>query len=487
MELYTAFYQTLYREEALWQAKTKLNKLLYLTVTTLFRLNVDQVPLPFDTARDVTYEEKGVKRVRNTGTGGGDTERKRMATLQICIRAVPENQFHLQPKIALIFRGTGRVMKQEQEHYHPDCDVYFQKNAWVDTATASKWAAKTLAHSTQKALNTLPAGVQRAVSRHLLFMDNLTSQRSAEFLAVLKGINVIPWWLPPNTTDDGQPVDAGVGANMKHHIGNELNKWLLSDEAPAPGTKLALRDKRIRMTHWAAEAFKRCNESFHGFERLFCNLGLSEGDHTESAPDMLGGGIRLQFFKDLKNPDGSPFVFQVAKLDPIEIDEDGEVIVGPGDDNDDAPPDQVGLKHGSSDGAEDDDILALFDDFENEALEEEVASSDEEEEPEDKLTVDDLMDGFEDEIGEYDLDFPIVPDYEQPQKGDHVAIWYPDGGWYACIIRGFYPNRKDNKYWVYSSDNVDQYANLRRELHPNMWVKILGCDLTPPTKSRRRR
>lgn len=81
------------------------------------RYNVDQVPCPFGFCDDTTIEEIGAKTVQIRGCATTDTE-KRMCTLQVCIRAKGE-----QPRLAIIFRGAGRFLKQELAKYDPRVDV----------------------------------------------------------------------------------------------------------------------------------------------------------------------------------------------------------------------------------------------------------------------------------------------------------------------------------------------------------------------------
>ena len=51
------------------------------------------------------------------------------------------------PKLAIVFRGKGNVKPHERQACHPNVDVYFQQNAWVDTETCMEWTEKTLTKS----------------------------------------------------------------------------------------------------------------------------------------------------------------------------------------------------------------------------------------------------------------------------------------------------------------------------------------------------
>ena len=87
------------------------------------RINVDQSPLPFVFHGNRTYDyvPPGEGSTHNTWIGqpapGLD---KRQCTLQIAFR--PEEN---QPRLAIIFRGTGqKISEEEKKAWHPDIDVY---------------------------------------------------------------------------------------------------------------------------------------------------------------------------------------------------------------------------------------------------------------------------------------------------------------------------------------------------------------------------
>ena len=108
------------------------------------RLNVDQVPLPFEIEVKRTYDlppmEKRDKRAHRTWVASpGAGLEKRQCTLQICISPDAATKV----KFAVIFRGTGkRISSEEKAQYHKDVDVYWQQNAWVDLQFSIQWAKK---------------------------------------------------------------------------------------------------------------------------------------------------------------------------------------------------------------------------------------------------------------------------------------------------------------------------------------------------------
>lgn len=132
------------------------------------RFNVDQSPLPFAIDTKKTYEliepknpENRNKKIWVSQPGSG--LEKRQCTLQVCFR--PEGE---QPKVGIIFRGQGkRISEVEKSSWHPEVDVFFQKNAWADTEFCVKWVEQTLQPIVE--------------NRFVLFLDNLTGQISDDF------------------------------------------------------------------------------------------------------------------------------------------------------------------------------------------------------------------------------------------------------------------------------------------------------------------
>ena len=108
------------------------------------RFNVDQSPCPFVINTKKTYEMLEKKNPNNRehkvwiSQPGSDLD-KRQCTLQICFRPTGK-----QPRVAIIFNGKGkRISEDEKNAWHPDVDVYFQENAWADTAFSVEWVKRT--------------------------------------------------------------------------------------------------------------------------------------------------------------------------------------------------------------------------------------------------------------------------------------------------------------------------------------------------------
>ena len=197
------------------------------------RLNVDQVPLPFVNDMDTTYEERGAKRV--TINQLGPALSKRQATGQICFRpSVPppvgcttsqarklyDNYLMAQPAPCILFRGKGNISELERSAYPTGLVVLWQDKAWVDRPLALEWAEDVIKPFIKAERK---AGVADESTRYLLFQDNLDSQKPPDYIKLLADWGVDDHKLPPNETDQAQPIDRGLGRQVKIYIGQQVS------------------------------------------------------------------------------------------------------------------------------------------------------------------------------------------------------------------------------------------------------------------------
>lgn len=181
---------------------------------------------------------------------------KRQCTLQVCFRPTGG-----QPKIGIIFRGTGkRISADEKEAYHPDVDIYFQENAWADTNVSVEWVKRALTESVKDD------------ERFVLFCDNLTGQVSSEFKEAVAKLGGVVWYGLPGATDLWQPVDAGYAQILKVLIGQAQRKWLDDEENAEKWygheSSFSAKERRILITHWVGEAYKKLAGSEYDNLRL---------------------------------------------------------------------------------------------------------------------------------------------------------------------------------------------------------------------------
>ena len=169
-------------------------------------------------------------------SGYGPALSKRQCTAQVCFRPEPpappppasasdevkrryrENLLE-QPPPCIIFRGTGKGISQyEKDAYPRELMVLWQPKAWCDRPIAVEWA-KLVFKKVIKA--DIAAGVCDSEDAYLLIQDNLDAQKQPEYLDELKKLQTDDHKVPPNNTDETQPVDDGVGRAIKIFMGKE--------------------------------------------------------------------------------------------------------------------------------------------------------------------------------------------------------------------------------------------------------------------------
>ena len=227
------------------------------------RLNVDQSPLPFVVHGKKTYEyiPKGEGSMHNTWISQpGSGLEKRQCSLQIMFR--PEGQ---QPKLAIIFRGQGkRISEDERSAWHKDVDVFFQQNAWLDQYVCKKWCNESL----------IPFVKEQKLDRFVLLLDNLKGQMQDDFKVSVSNANGLLWYGLPGATDLWQPVDAGYAASLKSLISIEHRKWLDTDNHSdrwfGNEVPYTAKERRILITQWAGEAWNVLNSSKYDKQRKKC-------------------------------------------------------------------------------------------------------------------------------------------------------------------------------------------------------------------------
>ena len=236
------------------------------------RLNVDQVPLPFVNDMEVTYAERGVDRV--VINQQGPSLSKRQATGQLVFRpAVPppagctssearrlyDEHIKAQPPQCIIFRGQGNISPDEYDAYPEGLVVLFQEKAWVDRPVAEEWVEDVIEPFIR---GERKAGVATNATRYLLFQDNLDAQKQPGYIDKLKASGVDDHKLPPNETDNLQPIDRGLGRHVKIYMGQLLDEWLDDDDNMTKweDNLLSASDRRILLANWFDKAAKRALE-----------------------------------------------------------------------------------------------------------------------------------------------------------------------------------------------------------------------------------
>ena len=214
------------------------------------RLNVDQSPLPYVINSKKTYEyiPPGEGATHNTWISQpGSGLDKRQCSLQVMFRSEG-----VQPRLAIIFRGTGaRITDDEKLPWHSDIDVFFQPNGWMDTKVCLLWTEKTLKSFVEK----------EHLDQFVLLLDNLNAHCSDEFKASVSQLQGLVWYGLPGSTNLWHPVDARYAQVLKALIGIEHRDWLdresNSDRWFNNENLFSAKERQIIITEWAGEAWKK--------------------------------------------------------------------------------------------------------------------------------------------------------------------------------------------------------------------------------------
>ena len=97
---------------------------------------------------------------------------------------------------------------------------------------------------------------------YLLFQDNLHSQKQPDYISLLKDLGVDDHKLPPNETDQVQPIDRGLGRQVKIYLGQQMDDWMDDDDnlAKWEENKLTASDRRTLLANWYYKAVLRALE-----------------------------------------------------------------------------------------------------------------------------------------------------------------------------------------------------------------------------------
>ena len=226
------------------------------------RLNVDQSPLPFvlDVKKTYEYVEPGNKHHNTWISQPGSGLDKRQCSLQVMFR--PEGE---QPQISIIFRGKGlRISQEEKDAWHPDVQVFFQTNAWMDQKVNMEWTEKVLFKFVEK----------ENLKKFVLLCDNLEAHQKDDFKESVSKKSGLVWFGLPNGTDLWQPVDAGYAQILKSLIGIEQRDWLDCDNNAdrwfCHENPFSAKERRVLISWWVGNAWQKLNTNDYDKLRLSC-------------------------------------------------------------------------------------------------------------------------------------------------------------------------------------------------------------------------
>ena len=169
--------------------------------------------------------------------------------------------------------------------------------------------------------------------------------------------------VPPNKTDQVQPIDRGLGRHIKIYMGQEEDAWLEEDDnlQKWENNELSASDRRILIAQWYCKAYKRALEG-EAKRKYFEHAGALltadgsgddliklegvprgetftwEDDPLDEAPPEEGEGTRTEY--EPEPDDVCPLREDTTAREVDEDDDDDEQLLDDDDDPDegDAPP-----------------------------------------------------------------------------------------------------------------------------------------------------
>ena len=208
--------------------------------------HMDQSPLPFVLFSNRSLNSIGKPCFIRMPYGSGLD--KRMATIQLCLRAAGEQIV----RIAIVFRGKGVGLCAEERVAYAALSgllaVYFQPKAWVDEYVALLWLEQFIAETGN--------------SQHekLLGMDQHGAQMTSTFQTRCIDKDIIPAYTPPDTTDVTAPCDHHVFARLKQIINcfyeAELEQNWMRWSLPPDFGGLRAWERRVYLATWTALAWQ---------------------------------------------------------------------------------------------------------------------------------------------------------------------------------------------------------------------------------------
>ena len=206
------------------------------------RYNMNQVPLPFVVSQEFTFTLQEDSNVHITCPS--KALRKRQWTMHVVVNAGEGDDGHAW--VDLVTKGSGkRIKAEEKARYHKGVDMYWQKNAWVDTKVMIELASKFVREKKRRHGNDWV----------VLFAGNLSAHLAPQVKKIFGDNKVLLIFFPPGMTEIVQPIDAGYGRSLRAGIGRELDLWLMDAENLLKWEgKMTAMERRILVTHFVARS-----------------------------------------------------------------------------------------------------------------------------------------------------------------------------------------------------------------------------------------
>lgn len=242
---------------------------------------MDQTPLAFEFLDQRTYDFKGAETVWIKETRSGWD--KRQATLQLCVFA--DGVKRCKPQ--LIFHGAEvgkRARKLEMEEYHKGVEVIFNPDAYANEKTIIQWVKKQYRYATAYMLS--------HKEPRLLSFDAFTAHMTKDVVNELQQIHCTPSFIPGGCTGYVQVLDVALNQPLKALVKDLADQHYHNNEEDWESGKWSrVRDRRVLLTHWVAEAWDLLHSKYQDtIIAAFRKVGLSlNPDGSEDAEIKIKG------------------------------------------------------------------------------------------------------------------------------------------------------------------------------------------------------
>lgn len=229
-------------------------------------INMDEVPMVFDTVPSTTLNKRGEKDVRVKTTGG---EKKRY-TAVLSVSAAGE----FLPTM-VIFRGKRDPKDVEIPRGWVVC---FNDKAWMREDVMIRWVKEILRPYTQR-------------RQALLVMDSFSAHITANVRAELDRINAYPAIIPGGCTSKAQPLDVVINKPYKDRIRKFWTLFMQDRQAQAKDSLTFEGPSRQEAIGWMEAAQNELQQTAY-IGKSFKVTGISTAlggaeDHMIRDPDLI--------------------------------------------------------------------------------------------------------------------------------------------------------------------------------------------------------
>ena len=229
-------------------------------------INMDEVPMVFDTVPNTTLNTRGEKDVRVRTTGG---EKKRY-TAVLAVSAAGE----FLPTMA-IFKGKRNP---DDVNGPKGWVVCFNDKAWMREDVMIRWIKEILRPYTQRR----PA---------LLVMDSFSAHLTPSVRRELERINTYPAIIPGGCTSKAQPLDVVINKPYKDRVRSCWSDFMQEKQEQAKDSLVLTGPSRQNVVNWMAMAQNELQQTAY-IAKSFKVTGISNAlsgteDHMIRDSDLI--------------------------------------------------------------------------------------------------------------------------------------------------------------------------------------------------------